>query len=88
MKEGLFECLSCLIDHLEECLFGEDFNSPLQGHHVLEALPVHVQDLVIIETDGNFQTLKHSNLISTLQPFPSCSRALHDSLKSQITTEY
>merc|ERR1719295_567047 len=32
--------------HLEKCLFGEDFNSPLQGHHMLEALPVHIQDLV------------------------------------------
>ena len=33
-----------------------------------------------------FKTLEHSNLISTLQPFPSSSRALHDSLK--IQTEY
>ena len=56
MKECLFECLSCLIVHLEECLFGEDFNSPLQGHHMLEALSVHVQDLIKIEIDGN---LKH-----------------------------
>ena len=33
--------------HLKKSLFGEDFNSPLQGHHMLEALAVDIQYLVI-----------------------------------------
>ena len=35
--------------HLKKSLFGEDFNSPLQGHHMLEALAVDIQYLVISE---------------------------------------
>ena len=79
LQEWLFECLYlfCLIVHLEESLFGEDFNSPLQGHHMLEALSVHVQDLIIIEIDGNFQNIRtfqpdlHASALSEQQSSPS-----------------
>ena len=55
--------------HLKKSLFGEDFNSPLQGHHMLEALAIDIQDLVISEEhllQCLFLNLMTDNLISAL----------------------
>ena len=55
--------------HLKKGLFGEDFNSPLQGHHMLEALAIDIQYLVISK-DYLLQylclNLMTDNLISAL----------------------
>ena len=55
--------------HLKKSLFGEDFNSPLQGHHMLEALAVDIQYLVKSEEhlfQCLFLNLMTDNLISAL----------------------
>ena len=55
--------------HLKKSLFGEDFNSPLQGHHMLEALAIDIQYLVISKDyllQYLFLNLMIDNLISAL----------------------
>ena len=55
--------------HLKKSLFGEDFNSSLQGHHMLEALAIDIQYLNISKDyllQSLFLNLMIDNLISAL----------------------